>query len=238
MKTMLRLDKFLSDMGIGSRNEVKKYLKSGRVSVNNKVIKAPECKVNVNDDEIVFDGRRITYQLYEYFMLNKPAGVVSATTDNVHDTVIESITSSVKKDLFPVGRLDIDTEGLLIITNDGDLAHKLLSPKKHVPKTYYAKIEGRVCSEDVEVFKKGIKLEDDFTTLPAELKIITSDAVSEIEVTIYEGKFHQVKRMFQSVGKKVVYLKRLSVGPLVLDPDLAVGGYRPLSDDEVNLLRQ
>jgi 16S rRNA pseudouridine516 synthase len=237
MGALVRLDKYLADMGIGTRSEVKEYIRKGRIMVDGKVVKQPELKLNNLQAEVYFDSRRIEYEALEYYMLNKPAGVVSATADNHCKTVIELIETGKNKDLFPVGRLDKDTEGLLLITNDGDLAHRLLSPKKHVPKTYYARIKGRVTEEDVKVFHKGIKLEEDFTTLPASLVIKKADEVSEIEVTIFEGKFHQIKRMIEAVGKEVLYLKRLSMGDLVLDDNLNLGGCRKLTEEELNILK-
>lgn len=237
MKEIIRLDKYLCDMGLGTRSEVKNYIKKGRVTVNGTISKSNDLKIKINEDEIQFDNQNINYQRFEYYMLNKPVGVVSATFDNVSKTVVELITSSDKKNLFPVGRLDKDTEGLLIITNDGDLAHQLLSPKKHVGKTYFAKIKGYVTNQDAELFHNGIMIEEDFTTLPSELKILKEGEISEIEVTIFEGKFHQIKRMFQKVDKEVVYLKRLSMGTLTLDPTLATGEYRFLTEEEIELLK-
>jgi 16S rRNA pseudouridine516 synthase len=170
-------------------------------------------------------------------MLNKPAGVVSATIDNVSKTVIELITDKQGKDLFPVGRLDKDTEGFLLLTNDGELAHQLLSPKKHVDKVYYARVKGRVTSEDQKAFLTGVAIETDYTTLPAKLTILSSGDISEIELTIQEGKFHQVKRMFEAVGKEVIFLKRLSMGGLTLDPTLSPGQYRSLREEEIIYLK-
>lgn len=237
MKDKLRLDKYLCDMGIGTRSEVKGYLKKGRITVNGTTIKSPDLKVNRNEDKIQFDGQNLTYQKYEYYMLNKPAGVVSATIDNVNKTVVELIKTSRRKDLFPVGRLDKDTEGLLLITNNGELAHHLLSPRRHVKKVYFARIRGEVTIEDVEMFSKGIALEEDFTTLPGKLKILESGETSQVKVTIFEGKFHQIKRMFQKTGKEVIYLKRLSMGALILDKTLKSGEYRSLTEEEINLLK-
>ena len=210
MKKKLRLDKYLADMGVGTRSEVKIAIKRGYIKVNGQVIKAPEVKVD-DHDEVLYHDQKISYVTYEYYMLNKPAGVISATEDRDCKTVVELIESASRKDLFPVGRLDKDTEGLLLITNDGELAHRLLSPKKKVGKVYYAKVEGRVTEEDVVAFKNGLKVDEEFTAMPAELTILKSDEISEIELMIMEGKFHQVKRMFEAVGKKVVYLKRLSM---------------------------
>lgn len=236
MNEQMRLDKFLCEKGFGTRTEVKKIIGKGLVTVNGDVVKRPELKINTEQDEVAYLGETLKYQKYEYYMLNKPVGVVSATQDNLHQTVIELITESDKKDLFPVGRLDVDTEGLLLISNDGELAHRLLSPKKHVPKTYYAEIDGKVTAKEVSLFKQGIQLEEDFMTLPAELKILHSDRESEVEVTIYEGKFHQVKRMFQAVGMEVLYLKRIAMGPLTLDPTLMTGEYRTLTEAELSSL--
>lgn len=235
MKKKLRLDKYLADMGVGTRSEVKIAIKRGHVKVNGAVVKAPEVKVD-DTDEVLYHDQRINYVTNEYYMLNKPAGVVSATEDRNYKTVVELIESASRKDLFPVGRLDKDTEGLLIITNDGDLAHRLLSPKKKVGKIYYAKVEGRVTEEDVKAFKAGLQVDDEFTAMPAELTILKSDEISEIELMIMEGKFHQVKRMFEAVNKKVIYLKRLSMGGLTLDETLEIGSYRPLTEEEIKKL--
>ncbi|WP_408628613.1 pseudouridine synthase [Anaeromicropila herbilytica] len=238
MKEVLRLDKYLCDMGIGTRSEVKTYMKKGRVTVNDVIVKEPEKKIDINKDLVTFDHNKVGYVSYEYYMLNKPAGVVSATSDNTCDTVIDLIESAARKDLFPVGRLDKDTEGLLLITNDGALTHQLLSPKKHVGKVYYAKVRGVVTEEDVRIFREGVVISEDFKALPAELVILQSDEISEIELTIYEGKFHQVKRMFEAVEKEVIYLKRLSMGILKLDENLAVGEYRELTKEELLSLKK
>ncbi len=237
MNASVRLDKYLADMGIGTRSEVKEYVRKGRVKVDGNIVKQSDLKLDALNSEVCFDNIRLEYESFDYFMLNKPAGVVSATTDNHCTTVVELIESSKKKNLFPVGRLDKDTEGLLLITDDGELAHRLLSPKKHVPKTYYARIKGRVTGEDIAIFGKGIKLEEEFTTLPARLEVFQTGEVSEIEVTIYEGKFHQIKRMFEAVGKEVLYLKRLSMGGLKLDETLEPGKYRKLTQAELNKLK-
>lgn len=233
----LRIDKYLADMGIGTRSEVKQYIRKKQVQVNG-VVPKPEQKVDLNEDCILFQGREIGYVEMEYFMLHKPADCVSATTDTKHKTVLDYIEEKSRKDLFPVGRLDIDTEGLLLITNDGKLAHELLSPKKHVAKTYYAKIEGNVTEEDVLLFSKGVNIGEKERTKPAHLHILVSDKISEIELTITEGKYHQVKRMFEAVGKKVVYLKRISMGSLVLDESLKPGEYRKLTNRELACLKK
>lgn len=233
---MIRLDKYLADMSIGTRQEVKKYIRQGRVKINEDIIKKPEYKIREDEDKIAFDGAPVAYETFEYYMLNKPAGVISATEDKRDKTVLDLIKEKKRKDLFPVGRLDKDTEGLLLITNDGALAHRLLSPKKHVDKCYYAKISGGVTEEDVRVFKERINIgtqEEPEWTMPAELKILEKGTISRIRLTIREGKFHQVKRMFLAVGKEVVYLKRERMGALVLDEELAPGEYRKLTDSEL-----
>ena len=233
---MIRLDKYLADMSIGTRQEVKKYIRQGRVKINEDIIKKPEYKIREDEDEVTFDGAPVAYETFEYYMLNKPAGVISATEDKRDKTVLDLIKEKKRKDLFPVGRLDKDTEGLLLITNDGALAHRLLSPKKHVDKCYYAEISGGVTEDDVRVFKERINIgtqEEPEWTMPAELKILEKGTVSRIRLTIREGKFHQVIRMFLAVGKEVVYLKRERMGALVLDEELAPGEYRKLTDSEL-----
>ena len=233
---MMRLDKYLADMGIGTRTEIKKYVRQGKVKVDGVVVKSPEIKVNPDVQTVSYLDQSVSYEKFEYYMLNKPAGVVSATTDEKDKTVIDLITVKKRKDLFPVGRLDKDTEGLLLITNDGELAHRLLAPKKHVDKVYYAKVKGKVTEEDVKAFKEGVSLGQGEMARPAALEILVSDEISEIRLTIQEGKFHQVKRMFITVGKEVVYLKRLSMGSLVLDEKLPLGAYRPLTSKELEQL--
>ncbi|OPJ55925.1 pseudouridine synthase [Alkalithermobacter paradoxus] len=234
-----RLDKILSNLGYGSRTEIKKYCKYGIVTVNGEVIKNSSVHVDPQNDEIIFDGEKVNYRKYIYIMLNKPQGYISATYDDVEKTVIDIIDPEYKVfDPFPVGRLDKDTEGLLVLTNDGQLSHRVLSPKKHVPKVYYAKIDGLVTDEDVKAFKDGVTLDDGYKTMPSYLKILRSDEISEIEVKIYEGKYHQVKRMFEAVDKKVIYLKRISMGNLKLDESLALGEYRELTEEEIKLLEE
>ena len=232
----MRLDKLLTELGTGSRSEVKKYIRSGLVTVNGEVVKKPEQRVDEKNDTVCFRGNPLTYTEYEYYLFHKPAGCVTATEDNLHRTVMDYLTDTARHDLFPVGRLDIDTEGLLLITNDGALAHDLLSPAKHVSKVYYAKIDGRVTEEDVNLFEKGVDIGEEKLTKPAKLTILKSKPISEIELTITEGKFHQVKRMFEAVGKRVTYLKRISMGPLVLSDDLKAGECRKLTIEEINLL--
>ena len=236
---MIRLDKYLADMGCGTRQEVKKFIRSGQVSVDDIVVKKPETKVEQTVQEVFLNGEKVGYESFEYYMLNKPAGVISATEDQSCQTVVDLIKDKKRKELFPVGRLDKDTEGLLLITNDGALAHRLLSPKKHVDKCYFARICGKVTEEDVRSFKKGVNIgsqEQPEITMPGKLEIITSDDISKIRLTIQEGKFHQVKRMFQAVGKEVIYLKRLRMGTLILDENLGIGEYRPLTKEELEKL--
>lgn len=233
----IRLDKYLADMQLGTRTQVKEYIRKGRIQVNNINIMSSKIKVDTDIDTILFDGHNISYEEYEYYMLNKPSGVLSATRDKKAETVLDLIEDKARKDLFPVGRLDRDTEGLLLITNDGALAHDLLSPKKHVDKTYYAKINGQVLPEHMIAFENGIYIEEDIKTLPAKLNIIKSGMESEIELTIHEGKFHQVKRMFEKIGTEVVYLKRISMGTLVLDDNLQPGKYRKLTSIEIENLK-
>ena len=235
MGKKMRVDKLLSNVGVASRAELKKYCKQGLISVNGKVINNPGVQVDSESDDIRF----IVYREFVYIMLNKPDGYISATFDKYDPIVLDLIDQSyLVFEPFPVGRLDKDTEGLLVLTNDGQLAHRVLSPKKHVPKTYYAKIQGKVTEEDILAFEKGVILDDGYETMPSQLKILKSDDMSEIELTIHEGKFHQVKRMFESVGKKVVYLKRLSMGKLKLDESLGLGEYRELTEEEVKLIEE
>lgn len=249
----IRLDKYLSNAGCGTRTEVKQMLKKGLVTVNGAVVSKPELKVDGDTDQISCKGQAVNLVQYRYFMLHKPAGYLSATEDRYQPVVLDLIKEMKKEELFPVGRLDIDTEGLLLLTNDGALAHELLSPKKHVDKTYFAKILGRVTEEDVLEFARGLDIGEKKLTMPAKLIIRSvrrewcsdhgmeegrQENYSEIEVTIQEGKFHQVKRMFEAVGKKVVYLKRLSMGTLVLDETLAKGEYRALTKEEIEGLKK
>lgn len=236
--SMVRLDKYLADMGHGTRSEVKQLVRHGQVVVDGTICKDSGRKIDTNAQSVVCQGENVGYTDFEYYMLNKPAGVVSATEDQQNKTVLDCIENKKRKDLFPVGRLDKDTEGLLLITNDGPLAHDLLSPKKHVEKTYYAKISGIVTEDMVKQFAKGLDIGEEKLTRPAKLSILNAGEISEIEVTITEGKFHQVKRMFQAVGTEVMYLKRLSMGSLILDGDLKPGQYRLLTDEELIRLRK
>ena len=234
----MRIDKLLANMGYGSRKEVKALLKQGVVKVGDQVVKSPKEHVDVEKDEVTVLGEIVEYKEFVYLMMNKPPGVISSTEDSEHETVIDllALEDSIFEP-FPVGRLDKDTEGLLLITNDGQLAHQLLSPKKHVPKKYFAVIDGIVTEEDVAAFREGVVLDDGYETKPGELTILESGETSEIELVITEGKFHQVKRMFESVGKTVTYLQRLEMGPLKLDETLELGEYRELTEEEVELLK-
>lgn len=236
----MRLDKLLANMGFGTRKTVKGVLKSKVVTVNGLIEKEGKMQVDPEKDTIIVSGEEIEYHEFVYFMLHKPQGVVSATTDNVHKTVIDLLEPQDQlRDPFPVGRLDKDTEGLLILTNDGTLAHNLLSPKKHVDKCYEAIIEGIVVEKDIQEFASGITLDDGFNCQSAHLEIVSIDFEKEqsiIRVTIHEGKFHQVKRMFEAVDKSVSYLKRLSMGNVQLDETLELGDYRQLTKAELDSL--
>ncbi|WP_445612921.1 pseudouridine synthase [Geobacillus sp. YF-1] len=235
----LRIDKLLAHMGYGTRKEVKKLLKSGAVKVDGAPVHDAKTKVRPEEQTVTVWGEPVEYKPYIYLLMNKPPGVVSATEDPVEETVIDLLEDEDRRFApFPVGRLDKDTEGLLLLTNDGALAHQLLSPKKHVPKTYVAIIDGEVTEDDVKAFRRGVVLDDGYETKPAELVVLRSGLRSDVELTITEGKFHQVKRMFRAVGKRVVYLKRVRMGPLFLDPDLAVGEYRELTEEEIEQLKQ
>ena len=234
---MMRLDKFLSEMGVGTRSEVKAYLKKGQVTLNGEIVKKPEVKIDENTDKVCYLGQVLSYEAVQYFLLNKPAGCVTATRDHLSDTVMSFLPENRRDDLFPVGRLDKDTEGLLLITNDGQLAHELLSPRKHVDKTYFAVIDGEVREEHKQLFLNGLNIGDEDLTLPAKLNILKSGETSEIELTIHEGRFHQVKRMFEAIGTKVTYLKRISMGPLTLG-NLQPGKVRVLTDEELDALRK
>lgn len=239
MAKKVRIDKVLSNLGYGSRAEVKKFCKNGLVVVNGESVSNPGQQVYPEEDEIYFEGQKVNYREFIYLMMNKPDGYLSATEDKRDKVVVELLDPSyLVFEPFPVGRLDKDTEGLLVLTNDGQLAHRTLSPKKHVPKVYYARIDSPVGEDDIKAFKEGVEFDDGYKTLPAELKILKSGEESEIELKIYEGKFHQVKRMFESVGKKVVYLKRISMGKLELDKNLELGENRELSEEEVAMIEQ
>lgn len=238
-----RIDKILSHMGYGSRSEIRRLVKQGVVTVGGAAIKDSGLQVDPERESIEVAGERVEFREFVYVMLNKPQGVVSATEDSRDRTVLDLVADRYGHfELFPVGRLDKDTEGLLLLTNDGKLAHNLLSPRKHVPKTYFAEVAGRVDEDDIKAFASGVELDDGYVTMPAKLVILrqadsAGEPVSKIELTIVEGKFHQVKRMFQAVGKKVVYLKRIAMGTLLLDEHLAAGQCRELTEDELEQLK-
>ncbi|TFE30786.1 pseudouridine synthase [Cohnella luojiensis] len=272
MKATIRLDKMLGNLGYGTRSGIKLLIKQGAVTVNGIAVKDHGMQINPNLDEVVLDGEKIQYRDTVYVLLHKPAGVVSATEDHRDRTVIDLLDADLTVlSPFPVGRLDKDTEGLLLITNDGKLSHELLSPRKHVPKTYRALVAGAVGADDADAFLQGVTLDDGYVTMPAQLKVLAKsngegaptadeeafagemtsakklvpqqeelvahETLCWIELTIHEGKFHQVKRMFEAVGKKVLYLRRISMGPLKLDPTLAPGEWRELTEEELESLR-
>lgn len=238
MAKMQRLDKVLGNMGYGSRKEVGQYIRKGIVKVNGDIILKNDFKVNPYEDEIIFNGEEVLYRKYIYLMMNKPQGLVSSTDDPLSRTVIDILEDEyLIFNPFPVGRLDKDTEGLLLISNDGKLSHELLSPRKGVSKTYYAEIDGYVEEKHIEDFKEGVILDDGYKTLPGDLEIIRGDVISKVYLTIQEGKYHQVKRMFGSLGMKVIFLKRVAMGPLSLDEDLKPGEYRELSEEEIKILK-
>lgn len=236
---MERLDKVLANLGYGSRKEIKVLAKKGVIVVDGVIQKDSAVQVNPESSSIEVNGEKIFYRKNIYLMLNKPDGVISATEDNYDKTVIDLIDAKYAAfNPFPVGRLDKDTVGLLILTNDGELNHRLIAPKWHVDKVYYAKIDASVDEEDQKAFEKGITLDDGYKCMPGNLEILSvSDNLSEVKVTIHEGKFHQVKRMFESLGKHVIYLKRETFGPIKLDTNLEEGEYRELTEEEVNQLR-
>ena len=238
----MRLDKYLADMGCGTRSELRRRIRKGEASVDGSVVKDPGFSLK-GHEEVAFAGKKVSYEELVYYMLHKPAGVISASEDKNAETVLDLIQEQKRRDLFPVGRLDKDTEGLLLITNDGELAHRLLTPGKHVDKTYEAEIEGLVTEDDVRQFADGLHVDDTLTALPAKLEILsagvqTDGARSHIRITIHEGKYHQIKRMFHAAGKEVVYLKRISMGPLILDEGLKPGEYRRLTEEELRTLQQ
>ena len=233
----IRLDKYLADMGLGTRTEVKKDIKKGRIFVNGQIMKKPEYKIDIQTDVVLSDGKEIAYEELVYYMLNKPQGVVSATEDRRDKTVLDLISEKKRKDLFPVGRLDKDTEGLLLITNDGELAHNLLIPKKHVDKKYFVRLKTPLSEENRKRLEKGVDIGEDKLTLPAQIFVLNKEK-DEAEIIIREGKFHQIKRMFHAVGNEVVFLKRLSMGSLVLDEALLPGEYRLLTPQEIERLKE
>ncbi|RKM62490.1 rRNA pseudouridine synthase [Butyrivibrio sp. CB08] len=240
----MRLDKFLGEQGIGTRKQIKEYVKNGRCKVNGEVVLKSDVHIDENKDDISFDDVPLSYSRFHYFLLNKPAGVVSATTDGRNTTVLDLLGDDYVKGLSPCGRLDIDTEGLLLITDDGNLIHKLLSPKKHVDKVYEVHLRDSLSDADITKLEEGVNIGDkkddgsiDYT-LPAkvEVKDVDNEGRPVIFLTIHEGRFHQVKRMLEAVGNEVLFLRRLSMGPLKLDESLLPGDYRPLTDEEISIL--
>lgn len=231
---MVRLDKYLADCGVGTRTEVKKIIKSGKVQINGQIICKPEIKVDEDADTVLVNNAEISYEKYAYYLFHKPSGCVTAVKDNLHKTVMDYFPEKGFEEFAPVGRLDLDTEGFLLVTNDGQLAHHLISPSHHVAKTYYVELDTDVLSEHVELFRQGLDIGDDTPTLPAEL-VLCEDRPDKAYVTLYEGRFHQVKRMFQAIHCNVTYLKRVSMGGLTLG-ELPRGQYRKLTLEEVELL--
>jgi len=269
MKSTMRLDKMLGNLGFGTRSSLKAAVRQGAVRVNGESARDPGMQIDPERDRVEWNGETVRYQETVYLLLNKPAGVVSATEDLRDRTVLDLLDDAMKaRELFPVGRLDKDTEGLLLLTNDGKLAHELLSPRKHVPKTYQALVAGAVGEPDANLFRCGVELDDGYVTMPAHLEVLATvsssaagehpamaepyarmsasqvaraqaaDTISWIELTIHEGKYHQVKRMFEAAGKSVVYLRRIRMGPLQLDPALPVGKWRELTEEETDSLKQ
>ncbi len=229
----MRIDKFLANSGYGTRKEIKALIKQGVITADGKVVKDCGLHIDENSTDIRINGQKVVYKKYIYIMLNKPQGVVSATFDKYLPTVVGLLDEySLSFEPFPVGRLDIDTEGLLILTNDGDMSHRLLSPKSHVKKIYYAELDKPIDESDIRAFADGVVIDDGYKTMGAQLACAAGGAV----VTVYEGKFHQVKRMFEAVGKTVTYLKRIQMGNLTLDESLEPGGWREITDEEINLL--
>lgn len=230
----MRLDKFLCEMNIGTRSQVKDLIRKGQVTINGNIAKKPEEKIVEDKDLITLQGRVLTYQKFYYYMLNKPQGVVSATKDNMDKTVLDLLKTD-RTDIFPVGRLDKDTEGLLLLTNDGELAHNMLSPKKHVDKTYLVTIKRTLLPKEITALEQGVDIGDEKLTAPA--RVVVSDA-EHIQLTIHEGRFHQVKRMLKAVDNEVLALKRITFGGLTLDESLAPGEYRELTEQEVVSLHE
>ncbi|WP_058764028.1 pseudouridine synthase [Exiguobacterium chiriqhucha] len=233
----MRIDKLLANMGYGSRKDVKILLKQGVVRVDDQPVKDAKRQVNLETERVTVQGEVVEYKPFVYLMMNKPVGVISATEDKVESTVVDLIDPSYAHyELFPVGRLDKDTTGLLLLTNDGAFNHALMSPRKHVDKVYVAEVDGEMTTDDVRHFAEGVELEDGYTTKPARLELISkSGRRSTVRLTLSEGKYHQVKRMIAAVGKHVEQLERVQIGALELDPTLEPGAYRELSEEEVDL---
>ncbi len=238
----MRLDRFLSENGCGTRSEIKKELKKGAASVDGVLVSDGSVQLPPGA-EVLWHGERIDTDPFVYYMLHKPAGVITATRDPRAETVLDLLPGMRRKDLYPVGRLDRDTEGLLLITNDGPLGHRLLAPGRHVDKVYEARVRGRVTERECRLFAEGLQVDEELTAMPARLELLRTDAKGEdvysgVRVTIREGKYHQIKRMFAAVGMEVVYLKRISMGPLVLDDRLAPGESRRLTEEEITALKE
>jgi 16S rRNA pseudouridine516 synthase len=234
----MRLDRFLANMGYGTRTEIKIALKRCQIKLNGKIVKKPDMHIQVETDEVTFDDGLVRFEQQVYILMNKPQGVISATSDPRDKTVVDLLEPRLKRrEVFPVGRLDKDTEGLLVLTDDGKLAHELLSPKRHVPKTYLVHCLGPITPEQLNHLKRGVEIEEGIVTQPAETQLIQQGEDAVLHLTIYEGKFHQVKRMLQGVGSEVTYLKRLAMGNLWLDETIALGDYRYLTEAELSLLR-
>lgn len=233
----MRLDKYLVHVGLGSRSEVQKYIKKKKVSVDGIIATKCEMSIVPEEVEVVVNGEKMDYQPFYHFIMNKPQGVITATEDPVHETVLDIMEiCDQNKGVAPVGRLDKDTEGLLVLTSDGQLNHQLLSPKKHVDKVYYAKVQGKVVVEDQKRFEEGVMI-GEYRCMPAQLDILKSDDISEVHITIKEGKFHQIKRMMLAVGKEVIYLERIQMGGLTLPEDIERGSYRRLTEEELCRLK-
>lgn len=240
----MRLDKYLADMSVGTRKAIRQMIKDGLVTVNGETARKPDQHIS-QEDCICVRGKAVSYERYVYYMLNKPAGVVCAASDARHRTVLDLIEDKSRKDLFPVGRLDIDTTGLLMICNDGELAHRLLSPARHVDKVYEAVVSGEIGAKEICMFAQGLAISEEWTCLPAKLKVLEgglsmpdqAEDASRVSVTICEGKFHQIKRMFSKIDSQVLSLKRLSMGSLQLDDKLQPGQYRRLTREEIASLR-
>ena len=235
----MRLDKFLSNMGLGSRKEIKVSISRKRVKVNDQVVRKSDLNIDPVKDIIFYDGLEIPYRPFLYVMLNKPSGFITAKKDPNHSTVMDLIEDAYgTRDLSPVGRLDKDTEGFLILTDDGNFNHEIMSPKKHVAKKYYVEVQGMVNEETIDVFQKGMLIDQNESCLPSKLEVLNvMDSLSKVYVTLHEGKYHQVKRMFEAVDMKVLYLKRVQIGDLSLDENLKEGDHRLMTKEEINLIR-
>lgn len=234
---MERLDKILSSALKISRGDVKKLMKKQSVTVNGASVKSGEMKIDPDTDEIRLNGRDVVYQKNIYLMMNKPEGVISASNDKSQETVVDLVPEEYRRDgLFPAGRLDADTTGFVLITDDGDFAHRILSPKNHVEKTYHARLAQRLSDGDIERFLSGIELKDGTLCLEARLRVIEDGETPLVEVVIHEGKYHQVKRMFAALGNRVVQLRRIKIGGLSLDGTLAEGECREITREEIRLI--